>query len=189
MNQLTSIPRRLELQGCFAGRFELSIQWYKECSIHIYIYHPSKLVNKNQKDIYINENAGGWVHLASLVELMKGVVIRNYNDVPFYFRAMTRLVPWEYMHAILAHAALTESDALSQVGVDNSRWLWVRYLIKDQDVLPSRAETGALAANPYKFEKDGSYYKDHPYLWACFHMQKWLKDLHLKTRKSTTESR
>ena len=49
-----------------------------------FIYHPSKLVNKNQRDIHPNKEAGGWVHLASLVEFMKGVVIRNYNDVPFH---------------------------------------------------------------------------------------------------------
>ena len=31
------------------------------------------------------------------------------------------------MHAMLAYAALTESDALLQVGVDNSQWLWLRW--------------------------------------------------------------
>ena len=93
------------------------------------------------------------------MELMKGVVIRNFNDVPFYFKALLRLVPWDRVHSILACAALTESDALTQVGVDSSKWLWVRCLMKDQDVLPSRGETGGSAMT---FRKDGSYYKDHP---------------------------
>ena len=64
------------------------------------------VMGKNQKELHANKTAG--VHLASLVELMKGVVIRDYNDVAFYFRALTRLVPWEFMHPILAYAALTE---------------------------------------------------------------------------------
>ena len=73
-------------------------------------------MGKNQKELRLNKTAGGWVHLASLVELMKGVVIRNYNDVPFYFRAQTRLVPWEFMHPILAYAALTDLGQIPSQG-------------------------------------------------------------------------
>ena len=120
-----------------------------------FTHHPSKLVGKNQRELYLNKTAGGWVYLASLVELMKGVVIRNYNDVPFYFRALTRLVPWEFMHPILLYAALTESDAMVQVGVDSTNWFWIRYLVKDQEVLNTRPQSETAPPSPYKFAKDG----------------------------------
>ena len=83
-----------------------------------FIYHPSKLIGKNQRELHIKKDAGSWIH------------------------PLTRLVPWQYMHAILAYAALTETDALTQVGVDSSKWLWVGHLVKDQDVLSTRSETG-----------------------------------------------
>ena len=131
-----------------------------------FIYHPSKLMGKSQKELHVNKTAGGWVHLASFVELMKVVVIRHYNDVPFYFLALTRLVPWEFMQPILFYATLTESAGMVEVGVDSTQRFWVRYLVRDQDVFDTRPITGTPTPSPYPFAKDGIYYKKHPYLWT-----------------------
>ena len=149
-----SIRRQLEPLGCSCEMFQTINSMVRELS-NVYTTHL-KLLQEPERSAP-HKASGGWV------------VIRNFSDVPFYFRALVRLVRWTYMHAILAYAALTESDALMQVGEDNSRWLWVRSMAKDQDVLPSKAESGPASTSAYKFEKDGSYYKNHhPCLWALF---------------------
>ena len=44
----------------------------------------------------------------------------------------------------------------------------VRYQVKDQDDLDTRPRSETSSLSPYKFAKDGTYCKDHPYLWTLF---------------------
>ena len=75
--------------------------------------NPPIKTDQEPMGLHQTKGSGGWVHLASLVELMKGIRIRDLSDIPFYLRALTRLVPWAPLHAILAYGAMVESDAVS----------------------------------------------------------------------------
>ena len=69
---------------------------------------------------------GDWVHLASLVEMIKGIKQSWINHMPFYLRGLVRMVPMTQLHGILPYAALTDSKTNLQVGIDASAYIWVR---------------------------------------------------------------
>ena len=66
---------------------------------------------------------GDWIHLAALVEFVKGIKQTWIDQMPFYLRGLIRMVPMTQLHQILLYAALTDSKANIQVGIDASSYI------------------------------------------------------------------
>ena len=60
------------------------------------------------------------------------------NGVPYYARALIRLVPWERMFPKLLYGAMVENSALLQVGLNRLGYIWARSLQRDYELLPTR---------------------------------------------------
>ena len=89
-------------------------------------YHPSVLNRRGAEPVSEADAAGDWVHLASLVEMIKGVRQFAINDMPFYLRGLVRMVTPDHLHHVLLYAALTDLKTNIQIGVDDSAYIWVR---------------------------------------------------------------
>ena len=71
-------------------------------------YHPSVLNRRGAEPVSGVDATGDWIHLASLVEMIKGVRQHAINDMPFYLRGLVRMVTFNHLHHILLYAALTD---------------------------------------------------------------------------------
>ena len=71
-------------------------------------YHPSVLNRPGAVPVSEVDAAGDWIHLASLVEMIKGVRQFAINDMPFYLRGLVHMVTLDHLHHILLYAALTD---------------------------------------------------------------------------------
>ena len=89
-------------------------------------YYPSTLTRAGNVPVSDVDATGDWIHLASLVEMIKGIKQRDIDDLPFYLRGLIRMVPLKHMHQILLYAALTDLKTNIQIGVDSSAYMWVR---------------------------------------------------------------
>ena len=127
-------------------------------------YYPSVLTLSGNAPVSDVDASGDWIHLASLVEQIKGIRQRNIDDLPFYLRGLIRMVPLKHMHQILLYASLTESKANVQIGVDSSAYIWVR-------AVHFNGVTGIhqnAMRKPISFHLDGTLYKDMPIITALF---------------------
>ena len=127
-------------------------------------YYPSVLTRSGNEPVSDVDASGDWIHLASLVEQIKGIQQRNIDDLPFYLRGLIRMVPLKHMHQILLYASLTESKANIQIGVDSSAYIWVR-AIQFHGATPLHHDANR---KPIPFHLDGSLYKDKPIITALF---------------------
>ena len=127
-------------------------------------YYPSTLTRSGNVPVSDVDATGDWIHLASLVELIKGIKQRNIDDLPFYLRGLIRMVPLKHMHQILLYAALTDLKTNIQIGVDSSAYIWVR-AVQFHGVTHTYYDGNR---NPIPFHKDGSFYKDKPIITALF---------------------
>ena len=127
-------------------------------------YHPSILHLSGGVPVSLVDATGDWVHLASLVEFIKGIRQRWINHMPFYLRGLMRMVPMNQLHHILLYAALTDLKTNMQIGIDASAYIWVR----------ARQYHGELHQHinvenePIGFHKDGQFYKTCPFITALF---------------------
>ena len=127
-------------------------------------YYPSVLTRSGNVPVSDVDASGDWIHLASLVEQIKGIKQRNIDDLPFYLRGLIRMVPLKHMHQILLYASLTESKANIQIGVDSSAYIWVR-AIQFHGAISLHHDA---SRKPIPFHLDGSLYKDKPIITALF---------------------
>ena len=74
------------------------------------------------------------------------------------------MVPMNQMHQILLYAALTDSKANLQIGIDASAYIWVRARQFHDELHTHHDEKGDLIA----FHHDGQFYKKCPYITALF---------------------
>ena len=84
--------------------------------------------------------------------------------MPFYLRGSIRMAPMAQLHQILLYAALTDSKANIQVGIDDSAYIWVRACQFHDELHNHHNDEGELIA----FHHDGQFYKDCPYITALF---------------------
>ena len=127
-------------------------------------YYPSVLTLSGNMPVSDVDASGDWIHLASLVEQIKGIKQRNFDDLPFYLRGLIRMVPLKHLHQILLYASLTESKANIQIGVDSSAYIWVRAVqFHGTTFLHQDANR-----KPIPFHLDGTLYKDKPIITALF---------------------
>ena len=127
-------------------------------------YYPSTLTRGNNMPISDVDATGDWIHLASLVEMIKGIKQRNIDDLPFYLRGLIRMVPLKHMHQILLYAALTDLKTNIQIGVDSSAYMWVR-AVQFHGITHTHQDRDR---KPIPFHLDGSLYKDKPIITAIF---------------------
>ena len=128
------------------------------------VYYPSTLTRAGNEPVSDTDATGDWIHLASLVEMIKGIKQRDIDDLPFYLRGLIRMVPLKHMHQILLYAVLTDLKTNIQIGVDSSAYMWVRALqFHGRLHLHQDAER-----KPIPFHLDGSFYKDKPIITALF---------------------
>ena len=66
------------------------------------VYHPSVLNGSGGEPVSRVNATGDWIHLASLVELIKGVKQHAFDSMPFYLRGLVRMVPFNHLHHILS---------------------------------------------------------------------------------------
>ena len=127
-------------------------------------YYPSTLTSGGNVPVSDVDASGDWIHLASLVELIKGIKQRDINDLPFYLRGLIRMVPLKHMHQILLYAALTDLKTNIQIGVDSSAYMWVR-AVQFHGITPLQHDKDW---KPTLFHQDGLFYKDKPIITAMF---------------------
>ena len=127
-------------------------------------YHPSILHLSGGVPVSKVDATGDWAHLASLVEMIKGIRQRWVNYMPFYLRGLVRMVPMNQLHHILLYAALTDLKTNIQIGIDASAYIWVRAL-QYHDDLHQHLDDGRT---PIAFHKDGQFYKTCPFITALF---------------------
>ena len=127
-------------------------------------YHPSILHLSGGVPVSKVDATGDWVHLASLVELIKGIKQRWINHMPFYLRGLVRMVPMDHLHHILLYAAFTESKSNIQIGVDASAYVSVRACQYKGELHEHIDADG----NSFGFQKNGQLYKSRPYITALF---------------------
>ena len=127
-------------------------------------YYPSVLTMSGNVPVSNVDASGDWIHLASLVEQIKGIKQRNIDELPFHLRGLIRMVPLKHMHQILLYASLTESKDNIQIGVDSSAYIWVR-AIQFHGAVSLHHDS---KRKPIPFHLDGSLYKDKPIITALF---------------------
>ena len=127
-------------------------------------YHPSVLNRTGAMPVSEVDAAGDWIHLASLVEMIKGVRQYAINDMPFYLRGLVRMVTPDHLHHILLYAALTDLKTNIQIGVDDSAYIWVRAVQFHGALHEHHNSKSELSP----FHIDGSLYKDKPLITALF---------------------
>ena len=127
-------------------------------------YHPSVLTLTGGVPVSKVDATEDWVHLAALVEMIKGIKRNWINHMPFYLRGLVRMVPMNQMHQILLYAALTNSKANIQIGIDASAYIWVRARQFHDELHKHHDEKGELIA----FHHDGQFYKSCPFITALF---------------------
>ena len=127
-------------------------------------YHPSVLNRTGAMPVSEVDAAGDWIHLASLVEMIKGVRQHAINDMPFYLRGLVRMVTPDHLHHILLYAALTDLKTNIQIGVDDSAYIWVRAVQFHGTLHEHHNSKGEFSP----FHVDGSLYKDKPIITALF---------------------
>ena len=127
-------------------------------------YHPSVLNRPGAVPVSEVDAAGDWIHLASLVELIKGVRQYAINDMPFYLRGLVRMVTLDHLHHILLYAALTDLKTNIQIGVDDSAYIWVRAVQFHGALHEHHNSKNELTP----FHLDGTLYKDKPIITALF---------------------
>ena len=119
-------------------------------------YHPSVLTLTGGVPVSKVDETGDWIHLAALVEMIKGIKQHWINHMPFYIlRGLVRMVPMTQMHQILLYAALTDLKANIQIGIDASAYIWVRARHFHDELHKNHNEKGELIA----FHHDGQFYK------------------------------
>ena len=125
-------------------------------------YHPSVLNRRGAEPVSDVHATGDWIHLASLVELIKGVRQFAINDMPFYLRGLVRMVTPDHLHHILLFAALTDLKTNIQIGVDDSAYFWVRPIQFHGTLHEHHNSKNELIP----FHIDGTLYKDKPIITA-----------------------
>ena len=127
-------------------------------------YHPSVLTLPGGVPVSSVDATGDWIHLASLVEFIKGIKQIWINRMPFYLRGLVRTVPMTQLHQVLLYVALTDSKANIQVGIDASAYIWVRACQFHGELHDNLDEEDQVIA----FHHDGLFYKKSPYITALF---------------------
>ena len=125
-------------------------------------YHPSVLTLKGGVPVSTVDATGDWIHLAALVEFIKRIKQTWINRMPFYLRGLVRMVPMTHLHQILLYAALTDSKASIQIGIDDLAYIWVRACQFYGELHNHHNDEGQLIA----FHHDGQFYKESPYITA-----------------------
>ena len=127
-------------------------------------YYPSTLTSGGNVPVSDVDATGDWIHLASLVEMIKGIKQRNIDALPFYLRGLIRMVPLKHMHQILLYVVLTDLKTNIQIGVDSSAYIWVR-AVQFHGITHTHCDQDR---KPIPFHRDGSLYKDKPIITALF---------------------
>ena len=136
-------------------------------------YHPSILNVSGGVPVSNVDATGDWAHLASLVELIKGIPQRWINHMPFYLRGLVRMVPMNQLHHILLYAALADLKTNMQIGIDAS--------LQYHDDLHEHLDTGG---NPIGFHKDGQFYNSCPFVTALLSYAEVVESRHLPRKMS-----
>ena len=127
-------------------------------------YHPSVLNRPSGGPISDVDATGEWIHLTSLVEMIKGIRQFAINDMPFYLRGLVRMVTPDHLHHILLYAALTDLKTNIQIGVDDLAYIWVRAINFHGNLHEHRNNKNELIP----FHIGGTLYKDKPIITALF---------------------
>ena len=127
-------------------------------------YHPSILNRSGAEPVSGVDATGDWIHIASLVELIKGIRQYAIDNMPFYLRGLVRMVPLDHLHNVLLYAALTDLKTNIQIGIDDSAYIWVRAIQFHGELHQHRNDRGELIP----FHHDGTFYKDKPIITALF---------------------
>ena len=164
---IDDLPTALNPEAVRAARvliYDVSNHQYNDTVDRGLLSHSSILNRSGAEPVSGVDATGDWIHLASLVELIKGVKQHAINDLPFYLRGLIRMVPLGHLHHILLYAALTDLKTNIQIGIDSSAYIWVRATQFHGELHNHRDEKGELIP----FHHDGLLYKDHPIITALF---------------------
>ena len=161
------LPMALNPEAIRAARvlmYDVSNQQYNGSVDRGLVYHPSILNRSGGEPVSGVDAAGDWIHLASLVEMIKGIKQRAIDDMPFYLRGLVRMVTLNHLHSTLLYAALTDLKSNIQIGIDPPAYIWVRAVQFHGELHQHYDEKRDLI----HFHHDGSLYKDKPLITALF---------------------
>ena len=155
---IDDLPAALNPEAVRAARvliYDISNHQYNGIVDKGLVYHPSILNRSGAEPVSSVDATGDWIHLASLVELIKGVKQHAIDDLPFYLRGLIRMVPLGHLHHILLYAALTDLKTNIQIGIDSSAYIWVRAIQFHGELHHHRDDEGELLP----FSHDGQLYR------------------------------
>ena len=164
---IDDLPTALNPEAVRAARvlmYDVSNHQY-DGSINRGLEYHTTILNRNGVEPVSRVDAtGDWIHLASLVEMIKGVKQHAIDTMPFYLRGLVRMVPFNHLHHILLYAALTDLNTNIQIGIDSSAYVWVRAVQFHGELHQHQDSEGKVIP----FHHDGSLYKDKPIITALF---------------------